>query len=191
MRPFPSPMTLKPVFVPDALSAPDCDRLIALAQSAPLRDAGLVQGTTAHQIRRADIAWLDDLPQAGWVMDLMIARTARVNRDSFGFDLSDFGESAQIARYGAERAGHFDWHSDIGAGPLAARRKLTIVVQLSEPADYAGGTLEVRPDSNVATAPRQRGLATVFPSFVLHRVTPVTEGTRWSLTLWAHGPAFR
>ncbi|MBC7479423.1 MAG: 2OG-Fe(II) oxygenase, partial [Pseudorhodobacter sp.] len=34
-------------------------------------------------------------------------------------------------------------------------------------------------------------LAAVFPSFVLHRVTPVTAGERWSLTLWSHGPAFR
>ncbi len=184
-------MTLSPVFVPDALSGPDCDRLIALAQTRPLRDAGLVKGTTAHQIRRADIAWVDDLPQAAWVMDLMIAQVARVNRERFGFDLTDFGESAQIARYGAEREGHFDWHADIGAGSWAARRKLTIVVQLSDPADHAGGTLDLRADSAITSAPRQRGLATVFPAFVLHRVTPLTQGTRWSLTLWAHGPAFR
>ena len=121
----------------------------------------------------------------------MITLVARANRDSFNFDLTDFGESAQVARYGAERQGHFDWHSDIGAGNWAAKRKLTIVVQLSDPADYDGGTLELRPDSNVAQAPRARGTATVFPSFVLHRVTPVTAGTRWSLTLWSHGPAFR
>ncbi|WP_395007140.1 2OG-Fe(II) oxygenase [Cypionkella sp.] len=49
----------------------------------------------------------------------------------------------------------------------------------------------MRPDSNIAEASRNRGTATVFPSFVLHRVTPVTAGTRWSLTLWSHGPAFR
>ena len=44
-----------------------------------------------------------------------------------------------LARYGAERAGHFDWHSDIGDGPLARQRKLTMVVQLSEPGAYRGG----------------------------------------------------
>lgn len=46
-----------------------------------------------------------------------------------GFDLTDFLESPQVARYGAEGEGHFDWHSDIGAGQVAAKRKLTIVVQ--------------------------------------------------------------
>lgn len=156
-----------------------------------MKDAGLVGGQTAHQIRRADIAWLDDIPAASWVMDRMIGLVAQGNREAFGFDLTDFGESPQVARYGAEREGHFGWHSDIGAGNWAAKRKLTVVVQLSDPAGYEGGALELWPDSNVATTPRQRGLATVFPSFVLHRVTPVTSGTRWSLTLWAHGPAFR
>lgn len=177
-------------FAPDAFSSDECDSIIALARDAT-RDAGLVRGQTAHSIRRADICWLDDIPGADWVLARMIRLVADANRESFGFDLQDFGESPQVARYGAEREGHFDWHSDIGAGVWAARRKLTIVVQLSDPAEYEGGALELRPDSNIAAAPRQRGLATLFPSFVLHRVTPVTAGERWSLTLWSHGPAFR
>lgn len=183
MTPF---MTL-----PAALSPEDCAAVIALAQSGEMKDAGLVRQTKAHSIRRADIAWLDDIEGADWVMERMIGLVARANREGFGFDLTEFGESAQVARYGAEREGHFDWHSDIGTGTWAAKRKLTVVVQLSEPEDYAGGALQLQPDSNIAEAPRLRGTATIFPSFVLHRVTPVTEGVRFSLTLWAHGPAFR
>ena len=177
--------------IPAALSPAECDGLVALCQAAPKQDAGLVRATTAHQIRRADLVWLDDLPPAAWVMDRMIRLISQANRESFGFDLSEFAESPQVARYGAERAGHFDWHSDIGAGPLAAKRKLTVVMQLSDPADYDGGALELRPDSTLHEAPRDRGTAIIFPSFVLHRVTPVTTGIRWSLTLWSHGPAFR
>lgn len=179
------------VFVPNALSSDECDRLTALIAAHQLKDAGLVGGTTAHTIRRAEIAWLDDIPEASWVLDRMISLTAQANREAFQFDLTDFGESPQVARYTAERMGHFDWHADIGAGTWAAKRKLTIVVQLSDPTSYEGGTLELRPDSNVTHAPRARGTATIFPSFTLHRVTPVTTGTRWSLTLWSHGPSFR
>jgi PKHD-type hydroxylase len=177
--------------LPGALSAGDCARLVALAGVAPLRDGGLVGGISDPAIRRAGLVWVDDLADGSWVMERMVGLVARANREAFGFDLTDFAESAQVARYGAEGAGHFDWHCDIGQGLLAARRKLTIVVQLSDPAEYEGGGLELRPDSGIHTAPRLRGQATVFPSFVLHRVTPVTRGTRWSLTLWAHGPAFR
>ncbi len=177
--------------IPDAFAPADCDRIIALARSAPLGDAGLVRKAQDHAIRRADLAWLDEREGAGWVMDRIIALVARANREAFDFALTEFAESAQVARYGAERAGHFDWHSDIGAGAVAARRKLTMVVQLSDAAGYEGGALELRPDGHVRTAERSRGAATVFPSFVLHRVTPVTAGERWSLTIWAHGPAFR
>jgi PKHD-type hydroxylase len=182
---------LKPVFLPDALTPADCDRLIAAAEGGPLRAAGLVRGVADPQMRRAEIAWVDDLQGCDWLMPQAMRLVAEANREGFGFDLADFGESAQVARYGAEREGHFAWHSDIGAGTWASRRKLTIVIQLSAPQDYDGGALEIWPDAAVLTAPRSRGLATIFPSFQLHRVTPVTRGTRWSLTLWSHGPAFR
>ncbi len=174
-----------------ALSPDDCQRLVSLAAAAPLREGGLVGGVADTRIRRAGLVWVDDLPDAGWVMDRMIALVAQANRQAFDFDLTEFAESAQVARYGAEVQGHFDWHSDIGAGTFAARRKLTVVVQLTDPDAYEGGALELCPDSAVVAVPRAIGHATVFPSFVLHRVTPVTAGVRWSLTLWAHGPAFR
>ena len=109
--------------IPQALSAAECESLIALCKAAPMKDAGLVRQTTAHQIRRAEVSWLDDLPEAAWVMDRMMRLVAQANREAFGFDLTEFVESPQVARYGAEREGHFDWHSDIGAGALAAKRK--------------------------------------------------------------------
>ena len=180
-----------PLTLPDAFTQAECDRIIALARSEPLDEAGLVRNTADHNIRRAELAWLDDRAGAGWVMERIIALVARANREGFDFALTEFAESAQVARYGAEREGHFDWHSDIGAGAVAARRKLTMVVQLSEPGGYQGGSLELWPDGFARAAQKTRGAATVFPSFVLHRVTPVTAGERWSLTIWAHGPAFR
>jgi PKHD-type hydroxylase len=177
--------------LPGVLDPAACDRLVALAAAAPARDGGLVGGVTDHNLRRADLVWLDDLPDAAFAMDLLIRAVAQANRSHFGLDLTDFAESAQIARYTADRQGHFGWHSDIGQGTLAARRKLTVVVQLSDPADYDGGALDIWPDAQTRTADTARGSATIFPSFTLHRVTPVTRGTRHSLTLWAHGPAFR
>ena len=176
---------------PDAFSPEECAAIRHLAAGGELVEAGLVGKVKNDGIRRAGLAWLDERAGAGWVMDRLIALVAEANREHFDFALDDFAESAQVARYGAEAAGHFDWHSDIGHGPVAARRKLTLVAQLSDPAGYAGGTLELMPDARPHPAPRPIGAAVLFPSFVLHRVTPVTAGERWSLTVWAHGPAFR
>jgi len=174
-----------------AFSPEECDRIVLIAETAPAREARLVGQTQDHNLRRADLVWLDDVPGSDWVMDRIIDTVRAANRDRFGFDLQSFSESAQVARYDAAREGHFDWHSDIGDGPLARQRKLTMVVQLSRPEDYHGGILQVMPSAHVHEASHGRGDAIIFPSFLLHRVTPVTRGQRQSLTIWAHGPAFR
>ncbi len=176
--------------IPGAVPPATCDALVAAARAVPLRQAGLVRGRSDARVRRAGLVWLDDLDGQDGVMELLVRAMAQANRDAFGFDLTDFRESAQIARYAAEDQGHFDWHADVGQGPAAARRKLTAVVQLSPPG-YVGGALEVRPSTAILAAPRDQGTMAVFPSLLLHRVTPVTAGERFSLTLWAHGPAFR
>ncbi len=177
--------------IPDAFTPAECLRIVEIAHQSALQQAALLGQVENHNIRRAEIAWLDEREGAGWVMDRIIQAVAAANRESFAFDLTDFAESPQVARYGAERQGHFGWHSDIGDGPVARRRKLTMVVQLSDPDSYDGGRLELRPDIGVREAARAQGAATLFPAFVLHQVTPVTRGTRHSLTTWAHGPAFR
>lgn len=177
--------------VSEAFAGADCARLLDAVADAPTRDAGLVRSGRDHNLRRADLVWLDEVDGTGWVMDRLIDIVRDANRAVFDFDITDFAESAQLARYGAEREGHFGWHSDVGEGRLAERRKLTIVVQLSDPESYAGGALELMPGADVLTADRARGTATLFPSFVLHRVTPVRAGERHSLTVWCHGAPFR
>lgn len=182
---------LAPFISPAAFTAAECARITSLHAEGPGKDAGLAGRVTDHNLRRADLVWLDDVEEDGWIMARLIDITRKANRARYGFDLTDFAESPQIARYGAEREGHFEWHADIGDTPLAARRKLTLVVQLSEPEDYAGGALEIMPSAHVQAAPRGQGDAVLFPAFLLHRVTPVTRGARLSLTVWAHGPGFR
>ena len=60
-------------------------------------------------------------------------------------------------------------------------------MQLSDPADYDGGELELKNSTRTLVAPRAQGTLIVFPSFLLHRVAPVTRGTRRSLVGWASG----
>lgn len=177
--------------VEGAFSPAECTAISEMAATRDSRDAGLVGHARDHNLRRADLVWLDEVPGSGWVMERIIDVVRAANRDAFGFDLTEFAESPQVARYGAERAGHFDWHADIGDAPLARKRKLTFVAQLSDPRDYDGGALELMPSAHVVQAPRAQGSATLFASYILHRVTPVTRGARQSLTIWAHGPAFR
>ena len=81
-----------------------------------------------------------------------------------------------------------------------AHRKLSLVVQLSDPADYDGAELELfqvhadAGDDELATFRAQstaQGTVVVFPSFEYHRVTPLRSGMRHSLVSWVSGPPFR
>lgn len=182
---------ITPLPIDNVFTSQECQQIVALAEHAPRVDAALVGGNQASNIRRSENFWLDDEGAAGWVFRRLLETVAAANRHHFNFALEEFQERMQVAKYDAIQAGFFDWHTDCGSGPLAARRKLTIVVQLSEDLTYDGGTLETNADGHVKAASRLVGSGLILPSFVLHRVTPVTRGERHSMTLWAHGPAFQ
>lgn len=177
--------------VPDAFTAGECDRIVATTAKMPNDDALLVGRNRDHNIRNAELVWMDDVGDMSWVMARLIEVVRSSNKDRFDFDVREFAESPQVASYEATKGGHFAWHSDIGDGLSAGKRKLTLVLQLSKPDTYDGGDLEIRPSAHILSANRAQGSVSVFPSFVLHQVTPIKRGIRRSLTVWAHGPAFR
>lgn len=106
-----------------------------------------------------------------------------VNKD-YKFEIYGIPHEIQILCY--QDKGHYDWHLDIG-GEESAGRKISMVVQLSDPNDYEGCNLELASQSQVMTAPREQGTVVTFPSYILHRVTPLNKGIRWSLVTWVSG----
>ena len=63
-------------------------------------------------------------------------------------------------------------------------------MQLSDPADYVGGALQITSGDRPSDMPRDQGALVAFPSYMIHRVTPVTRGRRRSLVGWIGGPPF-
>ncbi|WP_420335910.1 2OG-Fe(II) oxygenase [Roseibium sp.] len=177
--------------LPCLFTPSECDEIITLSEGETQDSGGLVGGVQQGNIRRARISWLDDEGPASWVMRRIMEAVAQANREVFDFDINEFRERLQVARYDDSEAGHYDWHSDIGEGRIAQFRKATIVTQLSPAGAYEGGGLEINLGNRIMSAPRDQGSAIVFASFMLHRVVPVTKGTRTSLTCWSHGPRFR
>jgi PKHD-type hydroxylase len=71
------------------------------------------------------------------------------------------------------------------------RRKLSVSLQLTDPLQYDGFDLQFQNGNMTETAPRERGMLIAFPSYVLHRVTPCTRGTRKAVVAWTTGPQFK
>ncbi len=180
-----------PIQLTGLFSSVECERIVAIAHSGIFRDAVLIGSMQSQAVRLAQTSWLDEEGTAEWIFNRLLEAFAKSNREHFDFKLDEFAERMQVSWYDAASGAFFDWHSDIGASSLANRRKLTMVVQLSEAGSYQGGQLETNADGHVRAASRCIGSALVLPSFMLHRVRPVTFGSRYSLTLWSHGPAFQ
>lgn len=140
------------------------------------------------EIRRSQISWLENNPNTKFVFEKLANVASRLNTEHFNFDLVGFGERLQLTNYDHSQHGMYGWHQDYGA---VVSRKLSLVVQLTDPSQYEGGNLQVMTSADITTVRKQRGLITVFPSYVLHQVTPVTQGSRQSLVAWVSGPAFK
>ena len=134
------------------------------------------------------------------IVSELTAAVVGVGHYSYGFDVRGLSDAdpAFVMRYGP--SDHFAWHVDNGIeGPPMGSRKLSFSVQLSHSADYDGGDLEFATYSHTynqeipgpSQVLRQRGNLIIFPSFMLHRVTPVTRGVRYAIVGWVHGPAFK
>jgi PKHD-type hydroxylase len=174
-----SPLVFTGIF-----SAEECVRTMNLASRRRQR-AGTMMYARPN-IRRSTIAWLDLQEDSEWLYEKVWQTFLAVNR-WFKFDLLGLVDEIQFATYAVGDS--FGWHLDAGGGQTSTR-KLSLSVQLSDDDEYSGGDLEFAACSQLEPL-RRRGTIVVFPSFLAHQVTGVTQGTRRSLVAWAHGPAFK
>lgn len=176
------------VAAPDFLSEAEMDRLIA--EHEPLLEEGkLGAGATNTSVRRSRIAFLGMEPRYRWLYERLWLAAEQCNRSFFAVDIAAVEANVQLARYDSSDRGFYDWHTDFaGFRPL---RKLSFSVQLSRSEDYEGGDLQLWVGNRPRPAVRDRGALIAFPSFTLHRVAPVTRGTRWSLVAWILGNRWR
>jgi PKHD-type hydroxylase len=149
-------------------------------------------GEVNAEKRTTDISWLTCTPETAQFWYKISNVVAEVNRTFFHLDLTGCYEPMQLGIYKENDGGHYDWHTDASMTDGRVPRKLSMTLLLSDPSEFEGGDLEIKSYSDVPMKlPMVKGRAWFFPSYVLHRVTPVTKGTRRSLVLWIGGPAFK
>jgi PKHD-type hydroxylase len=151
--------------------------------------------------RDSNVAWLNDR----WIYKEVQPYIRQANKSAgWNFDW-DYSEACQFTKYKLNQ--FYDWHCDSFNKTYdkpddptfhGKIRKLSVTCSLSDPKDYEGGELEFQfrnLDDPTITRPcleiLPKGSIVVFPSFVWHRVKPVTKGTRYSLVIWNLGYPFR
>ena len=175
------------------LPAVECRDIIERAATYPEQEAtvGFSDSLRSDQVHRTScIRWFDAVQEQALVTRIMRFVHAS-NRTNFGFDIVAPLE-LQFTEYREANMGHYDWHHDVWLeSPQPFSRKLSVVVQLSSPDDYEGGEFEFFGLQNPGATFLPQGSILIFPSFLQHRVLPVTKGLRRSLVTWVEGPNWR
>jgi len=181
------------ILIKNYLDKEFCKGIINYCESQELKE-GLVgnegDGILDEEVRISDLFFLSwPIYNSQFIHDLyfnMEKIVHQVNRDVYGLDVTHF-EPLQFTKY--KNQGKYDWHIDVMETGKPFQRKLSFSLLLNESEDFEGGDLEFRApfEDKLVNA----GDLIIFPSFEEHRVTPVTEGIRYSLVGWMHGPRIR
>jgi predicted 2-oxoglutarate/Fe(II)-dependent dioxygenase YbiX len=168
------------------LSRSLCKEIIDSCAGFELSPPVTVEEENLPNVRQADIRHLKMTDRTAWIFELLCDLAEESKTWTGGMILTEISRTPQYVEY-RPGWGHFHWHNDYSHGLPMAPRKLTIIIQLSDPEDYEGGKLELF-GPEIETMPNAMGSMIVFPSFLYHRVTPVTKGLRRALVAWISGP---
>jgi PKHD-type hydroxylase len=169
----------------DRVVSPEmCDMLLLYRQKKSEAQAFVDlggSGVTDFKLRNSKVCWADP---NHWSEAILYNHALYAN-DQAGWNF-DIGrpEPVQLASY--EVDGFYDWHVDwspLNCEPLL--RKISLSLLLSDPKDFEGGEFEIE---GYDAIPLERGSIIAFPSFLRHRVKPVTKGIRYSAVCWVNGP---
>lgn len=173
-----------------AVTAAEIAAIEAYGDSRTRQKADLAGGAISDGIRITNVAWLERKPEIEWLYQRMEDLVLRLNAEFFRYELFGLTENFQYTVYDGSQGSHYDWHNDIGNIHVEPR-KISLSLQLSHGDAYQGCDLELHSSDHIQGAPRGRGTLIAFPSYLLHRVTPIRSGVRKSLVVWAAGPKFR
>lgn len=175
----------------DVFSEEEIDYIINLGESLGTETATIAGAAREENLdyRNSQVSWIMFDEENRWIFDRLGELVVTANSEMWNFDLVAFGDNIQYTKYEGSVGGHYNWHSDIGES--VSHRKLSLIVQLSDEEEYEGGLVQFNVGHKILDLPKSKGSVFIFPSFLLHRVNPVVDGTRRSLVSWITGPNLR
>ena len=172
----------------------ECEKIITIGHTPELVDldyasvGGSDDGKVDFNIRKSTIGWVPIADQTVWIFQKLTDAINGINKGFFNYELSHI-ENLQFTMY-KDDGEYYGKHIDM-MYKSNATRKLSFSVQLTDPSDYEGGEFHLIAGKDPNILPKDRGTCLFFPSWSLHEVTPVTQGTRYALVGWVCGPRFK
>ena len=147
-----------------------------------ISDGEWFTATASQQLeRKTKIKWINK--SHNLLFDKLLSGSHEANKN-YGFNITQVKEIS-ILKY--DTGDFYSKHIDMSGHD--SDRKLSVIIPLSN--DYEGGDILFFTSKNPIKMPKQSNIATFFPSYVVHEVTEVTKGVRYSLVSWANGDYFK
>lgn len=154
--------------------------------------------TSEHEVRddlrQAQVRLVDNYPG---IQNLLVPFINQANENAFRFDIEKI-LWARYTIYGRPVQPDYmsnatEWHHDINyIHEKDHERKLTVHVQMSDDHESKGGDFMFKWAENPPPdALRKKGTVLVFPSYLEHRISKVTDGSNKHITAWVIGPSWR
>lgn len=178
-------------------TAQDADMIQNYCSQFQLRDGTLFSEENNYSERKAKITFIERKDHLNsWIYDKLNTLIGYYNDNNFGFDLIGY-DYIQYAEYteNCHQNYHMDMNFSLDTTYLSdTLRKLSVVLLLSEPGvDFTGGEflLNLSHEGRPQTVHLRKGSVVMFPSYIIHKVSPVITGLRKTLVAWPIGPKFR
>lgn len=181
-------MNHKPVWFLGEISKELCDKAIGEFKLVPARSASMGENGTFNNNSHRNTTVRFISPNHWLTTDMRSFGEHANQACKWNYDISG-NENIQFAEYAVGQ--HYRWHVDnFPLGFQKFDRKVTVIILMSDPADYEGGDLFIRLYQDFKPE-LKKGSVIAFPSILEHMVTPVTKGLRYSATMWLNGPCFK
>lgn len=175
----------------DVFSDSELDSIEKIFKDSELFTGGTTDNNNVNlENRDSKIKFIESSNQDNrWIFERLTSTVNNANEKFFKFDLNRI-ESLQYTVY--NKGQYYRDHLDLMYRSSSnAMRKLSFSLQLSDPNTYKGGDLVLKVGADPVTVSKTRGTVIFFPSYILHEVTPVTNGIRRSLVGWVTGPRWK
>lgn len=140
-------------------------------------------------LRNCYVTYVDKTDKNKWIHDRIEKCIKEENEKYWKCQITDYSQPMRLMTYKKDQ--HFgSWHQDNGVKETSFR-KLTAILQVSDPKDYEGGEFQISGSEELPPESKKQGNIIIFPCYLLHRVTKVTKGTRHSVVHRAIGEPFR
>lgn len=176
-----------------AFTANECNSIISLSNNVAKLQSYTVEGINPTY-PQASLWEIHETAETKWFWQRLINNVIAANNLWWNYDIVGILEPLQLLCYdGTNNSGNGKDRDDLHIDneyPFSCR-KISFAVELSDPNTYEGAELDLYVTETPTKLPRGRGTMIMFPSFTLHEVTPIIQGTRWALVGWVSGPQFR